>query len=292
VRPALLLHTGIPPAPHDLWQSWSFEPGVLLALLTTSALYTLGVRRLWRTAGPGRGVTRAQVGWFAGGLLTLLVALVSPLDQVSIALFSAHMTQHLLLMLVAAPMLVLGSPLLASLWALPRGARRAIGRWWGRARAVKAVWRRISHPLVIWAVHALAVWVWHLPSLYQSALHYDDIHALEHASFLGTALLFWWVLFRTDRRRRLPFGADLLYLFAAMMQSGALGALITLAGTPWYPEHAPWTPAWGLTPLEDQELAGLIMWVPASLIYLLALAAALVDGLGRMERERPALAPA
>ena len=93
-------------------------------------------------------------------------------------------------------------------------------------------------------------------------------------------------------RRRLPFGADLIYLFAAMLQSGGLGALITLSGTAWYPEHAPWTPAWGLTPLEDQELAGLIMWVPASLIYLAALSAAFSAGMTRLERERPALAPA
>ena len=289
---ALLLHAGVPPAPHDLWSAWNVEPGVLLALGSGSVFYAMGVRRLWRRAGPGRGVTRRQTGWFAAGIVALLAALVSPLDRVSIALFSAHMTQHLLLVLVAAPLLVLGSPLLAGLWALPAGGRRRLARWWHRAGLLRAICRALSHPLVVWTAHTAALWLWHVPSLYESALHYPGMHALEHASFIGTALPFWWLLLRADRRRRLPFGADILYLFAAMMQGGALGALITLAGTPWYPEHAPWTPAWGLTPLEDQELAGLIMWVPASLAYLLAVAAAFVRGMGRLDRERPALAPA
>jgi cytochrome c oxidase assembly factor CtaG len=293
MRPSLLLlHTGIPPAPHDLWQAWSFEPGVLTGLGVAGVLYAMGVRRVWRRAGRGRGVTSRQIRWFTAGMMTLVVALVSPLDQVSIALFSAHMAQHLLLVLVAAPMLVLGSPILAWLWALPAGPRHRLAAWWLRAEALRALWHAVSHPVVIWIVHTIALWVWHLPRLYESALHYEGMHALEHASFLGTALPFWWVLLRPDRRRRLPFGADLLYLFGGMMQSGALGALITLAGTPWYPEHAPWTPPWGLTPLEDQELAGLIMWVPASIIYLVALAAAFIGGLSRMDRDRPALAPA
>lgn len=292
MRIPVLLHTGVPPAPHDLWQSWSLEPGVLLALAIACGLYAAGVRRLWRRAGTGRGVSRAQVRWFGGGIAALLLALVSPLDQVSIALFSAHMTQHLLLVLVAAPMLVAGSPVHASFWALPARWRRGTARWWIRAHPLRAVWRVASHPLVIWTAHTVAMWAWHIPALYESALHYEHMHALEHASFIGTALPFWWVLLRPDRRRRLPFGADLLYLFAAMMQSGALGALITLAGTPWYPEHAPWTPPWGLTPLEDQELAGLIMWVPASLIYLGAFAAAFAGGMKRLDRVRPALAPA
>jgi putative membrane protein len=289
---AALFHTGVPPAPHDLWQSWSVEPGVLLGVTLATVVYGIGVRRLWRRAGRGRGVTRAQTRWFGAGVAALLVALVSPLDQVSTALFSAHMTQHLLLVLMAAPMLVLGSPLLAMLWGLPSDWRRTLGRWWARSPRLRAACRAVGHPLVIWAAHTAAMWAWHVPSLYESALHYEEMHALEHASFLGTALPFWWVLLRPDHRRRLAFGADLLYLFAAMMQSGALGALITLAGTPWYPEHAPWTPAWGLTPLEDQELAGLIMWVPASLIYLAALAATFAAGMTRLERERPALAPA
>jgi cytochrome c oxidase assembly factor CtaG len=287
-----LLHVGVPPAPHDLWHSWSFAPGVLLPVVLAAGMYVAGVRRLWNRAGAGRGITPRQTGWFAGGILALVAALVSPLDKVSIALFSAHMTQHLLLVLAAAPMLVLGSPLLAWVWALPTPARRGLARWWVQARGLRAVCRTLGHPLVVWTAHTVAVWLWHAPGLYQSALHYERIHALEHASFVGTAIPFWWLLLRPDRRRRLPFGADLIYLFAAMMQSGALGALITLSGTVWYPEHTPWTPAWGLTPLEDQELAGLIMWVPASLIYLGALGAAFSAGMTRLDQERPALAPA
>ena len=129
------------------------------------------------------------------------------------------------------------------------------------------------------------MWAWHLPGPYQAALRSDGVHALEHASFFITALLFWWVLARPDYRRRLSFGADLIFLFTAAMQSGVLGALITFARQPWYPMHAEPASWWGLTALEDQQLAGLIMWVPASLAYLAAAAAVLLSGLARLDRK-------
>jgi putative membrane protein len=242
----------------------------LLSLALAAWAYARGVRALWRRAGAGRGIRPWQAAAFAGGLLTLFLALVSPLDALSAALFSAHMVQHLALILVAAPLLVLGAPLLPFLWALPVPARQAIGGWWKRASVLRIGWRALGQPLVVWVLHTAVVWLWHLPGPFQAALASEPVHALEHASFLGTALLFWWTVIHPGARERLGYGPGVLYVFAMSVQSGALGALITFASTPWYPAYGESAPAWGLSPLEDQQLAGLIMWVPAGLVYLSA----------------------
>jgi putative membrane protein len=251
----------------------------------TAWLYARGVRALWRRAGVGQGVRRWQAAAFAGGIAALTLALISPLDRLSAALFSAHMVQHLALILVAAPLLVLGAPLLPSLWALPPARRRALGRWWKRARAVRFLWHAATVPVVAWLLHAVAVWIWHLPALYQSALRSTLVHQLEHISFLGTALLFWWVLIHPAGRRGLGYGWGVLYVFAAALQSGALGIALTFAPSPWYPAYAATTGAWGLTPLEDQQLAGLIMWIPAGMLYLLAGLVLLAAWARQAERE-------
>jgi putative membrane protein len=279
----LLAHPGRPPAPHDIWQAWSWEPGVLLALAISGWLYLRGVRTLWSRAGRRRVVTAGRVRLFFAGLGVLFLALVTPLDKLGTALFSAHMVQHLLLVLAAAPLLILGAPNIAIVWAFPLDARRALADWWHRARWLKRIWWWLSRPLVVWVLHTAAMWAWHLPGPYQAALRSEAVHALEHASFFLTALLFWWVLARPDYRRRLSFGADLVFLFTAAMQGGVLGALITFARQPWYPMHAEPASWWGLTALEDQQLAGLIMWVPASLVYLAAAAVVLLNGLARLD---------
>ena len=272
-------HAGRPPEPHDLWTAWSLEPLVLLALAAGIWLYARGVRSLWRRAGAGRGISRPQTAYFAAGMTALIVALVSPVDQVGTALFSVHMVQHLLLTLIAAPLLVLGAPMLATLWAIGPERRRGIARWWYRARRLRAAWAHLSHPVTAWVLHATALWLWHIPILYEAALRNDAIHALEHASFVGTALLFWWLVVHPGQHR-LGRGLGVVYLFGAALQSGVLGALITFAPRPWYPMHYGTTRAWGLTPLEDQQLAGLLMWVPASLVYLFAIGALLIAILG------------
>jgi putative membrane protein len=211
----------------------------------------------------------------------LFVALVSPLDALGGALFSAHMVQHLTLILVAAPLLVLGRPERAILWIFPRNVRRRIGAWWHRSRLVRPGWRILTLPLVVWVLHAAAVWIWHAASFYEAALRNDTIHSLEHASFLGTALLFWWVLLAAGRR--LDYGLSVMFVFTTMMYSGVLGALITFASVPWYPGHAEGARLWGLSLIEDQQLAGVLMWIPASIIYLLTAAALFVCWLRHAE---------
>ncbi|MFW6070007.1 MAG: cytochrome c oxidase assembly protein [bacterium] len=271
-----------PPTPQTIWRAWNADPLLILALLLSAALYTRGLLALWRRAGPGRGVRRSHVAAFAAGLLALAVALLSPLDALSSALLAAHMVQHLLLMLVAAPLLLLGLPPVAAAWALPRSPQLA--RWWHRRPLLRRAWRALSHPGAAWLLYAGVLWLWHLPRFYEAALMNDTVHALEHAAFLGAALLFWWALFHA---RALSSAGGALYLFTTALHSGLLGALLTFAATPWYPAYSVAAYAWGLTPLQDQQLAGVIMWLPGALIYLAAILILLGRWLYRQERRSP-----
>jgi putative membrane protein len=282
--PAALAHDVAPVPTRVLWQ-WSLEPWVLALMAVSAGLYVLGLRRLWQNAGRGRGISATQAACFAVGWLALLVALVSPLDALGSRLFSAHMLQHELLMLVAAPLLVLGRPLAAWTWAFSPSQRQTIGRW-TRLRWWSAAWALLTDPLAAWALHALALWLWHIPALFEAALHSNALHVLQHASFLITALLFWWAVLGADARSRTS-GFALAYLFTTMLHTGALGALLTLAPTPWYPTYAAATGALGLNPLQDQQLGGLLMWIPGGLAYLVA-------GLAVVARllARPAISPA
>lgn len=229
--------------------------------------YARGVRALWQRGGLGRVVSTRRVLCFGGAVAATALALFSPIDTVGEALFSVHMVQHLVLMMVAAPLFVLGDPMMACLWALPVHTRRTVGAWWRRSVRLRAVWGTSTRPVVAWIAHVATLWLWHMPALYERALLDERIHVVEHASFFVTALLFWWPLLRPHGRR--PHApVAIAYLFAATLQGTILGALITLARHPWYTVHYGTTQAWGLSPLEDQQLAGLIMWVPAGLLYL------------------------
>jgi putative membrane protein len=212
----------------------------------------------------------------------LFVALVSPLHPWGEVLFSAHMTQHEVLMVMAAPLLVLGRPVVAFLWALPVGWARGVGGW-GKARWFQGVWRAATNPLAAWAIHAVALWVWHVPALFEATLRSDLVHTLQHVSFLGSALLFWWALIHGPRGL-MGYGAAVLYLFTTSIHSGVLGAFITFTGKVLYPAYAETTGSWGLTPLEDQQLGGLIMWVPAGMVYVVAGLALLAGWMRESER--------
>ncbi|MET3918482.1 putative membrane protein [Variovorax sp. OAS795] len=257
---------------------WSFEPWVLACLGASLLLYAAGLFRLWRKAGAGRGLGMARAASFGAGWLALVVALVSPLDALGGHLFSAHMVQHEVLMILAAPLLVIGRPLAVWTWALPMAWRAPAGRF-VRLPAVAATWDVLTCAPVAWALHGLALWVWHLPPFFEAALQSPGVHTLQHASFLVTALLFWWP--PLGGASRAGHGSSMLYLFTTMVHTGALGALLTFSTVPWYPAYGASTPALGFDLLEDQRLGGLIMWVPAGLAYLvvaLAAAARLLQG--------------
>jgi cytochrome c oxidase assembly factor CtaG len=275
-------HEGKPHAFNDLWYTWGRDPFIIAGLALTALLYWRGLRRVWRESARGRSVRRWEAWAFGAGWLALFVALVSPLHPWGEVLFSAHMTQHEVLMLVAAPLLVLGRPLVPFVWALPARWRLAAGGL-GKRKGVQRTWRTLTNPLAAWAIHAIALWVWHIPALFQATLRSDFVHTLQHLSFLGSALLFWWALIH-GRRGLMGYGAAVLYVFTTSVHSGVLGALITFARSLWYPAYLDSAASWGLTPLEDQQLGGLIMWVPAGLAYIIAGVALMVGWMRESER--------
>jgi cytochrome c oxidase assembly factor CtaG len=289
VSPILAFHGGQPHNWHDLVRAWSFEPLVIISLIITALLFIIGLYRL-----KGRSIRAWEALCFAGGWLALFIALVSPVHAWGRVLFSAHMSQHEILMLVAAPLLVLGRPLIAFLWALPLSWSRRLGNL-GKITWINRVWQGLTIPLVAWLLHAIALWTWHIPALFDATLHSETVHTLQHLSFLLSALLFWWALIHGPQGA-MGYGAAVLYVFTTSIHSGALGALITVAGSVWYPSYAGLTASWGLTPLEDQQLGGLIMWIPAGLVYVIAGLALFAGWLREADvraarRERLELAP-
>ena len=253
-------HKGEPLGPHDLWTGWSFDPGIVIPLVLAGALYLRG-------ATAAHGVSRGQRLSFWAGWAALCAALLSPLHPLGEALFSAHMAQHELLMVIAAPLLVLARPSTALLWGLPFAWRRRLGQW-SRARGIHRTSGILTHPMTASWIHAAALWLWHIPRLFQATLESDWMHAAQHVSFLGSALLFWWSLLYAGGKSR--YGASVLYMFTTAVHTSILGALLTFAMSVWYPAYMTTTSAWGMTPLEDQQAGGLIMWIPAGLVYVIA----------------------
>ena len=264
----------------DPWRAWGGPWWVGLLLALTALLAARGAWSLWRRANAGAGVRRWEAASFAGGWMVLALTMLSPLDAFGEQLFWAHMVQHELLMLVAAPLLVLSRPLPTLAWGLPRATRQAAARLAGRA-GLGAALRWLARPGTAGALHAAVLWGWHAPALFEAALHVPWVHDLQHASFFGSALLFWWALLGGPRAR---FGAGILVLFATMVHTSLLGALLTFSGRALYASYEATTPPWGLSALEDQQLGGLIMWVPGGMAYLMA-GLALVAG--RLAQPRP-----
>ena len=247
------------------------DPTVPL-LLAGGAIYALGIARLWARAGAGRGLSRARAMVFGAGYALTVVLLLSPLDALAGRLLAAHMVQHFGLMLVAAPLMVLGRPALVLLWALPEA--------WRSVAQVAHPLRALLHPLAASAVYFAVLWGWHAPPLHEAALADPRLHALQHASFLGAAMLFWSAVLGAPRgeMRALAFGT----VFATAVQSCALAALLTTSATVWYPAYPG---AFGLSPIEDQQLGGLVMWVPCCAI-LIGAALSVMAGLLRDTERR------
>lgn len=255
----------------DLLHRWGGDPGALVSITLLALLYGIGVRRLWNMRGRYHVVSLGETAAFYGAILTLLIALCSPIDALADTLFSAHMLQHMLLIVVAAPLTVLGAPLLPLMWSLPRAVRVRTGRTWNRIGMRRGGAALVS-PLPAWGLHTVALWAWHIPAAYAAALSSAPIHALEHISFYATATLVWWTALR-PLRGHLGAGGSLAVLAGTLAQSSALGAILTFSGTPWYLSQSAGAAAWNLSALQDQQLAGLIMWIPAGLFYVVAILA-------------------
>jgi cytochrome c oxidase assembly factor CtaG len=258
---------------------WTLDPAVLLPLALGFLLYVAGLARLWHSAGVGRGAAWWQVSAFLLGWLCMAAALASPLHDLSRRLFSAHMVEHELVMTIAAPLLVVSRPLGVLLWSFPVAWRRPLARA-SQTLAYLLGWDILSGPLVATATHALAIWVWHIPAIFDAALASEGLHWLQHLCFFVSAMFFWWSLLNLRRRA----GIAIACLFVTGLHTGALGALLTLIRQPIYPLQARLAVAWGVDPLQDQQLAGLIMWIPAGFVYVAAGLAVAGLWIGRSSR--------
>jgi cytochrome c oxidase assembly factor CtaG len=280
VLTALFAHADQPPTPHDLWRAWNLDLLVITGLAAAAWAYRRGQAR-----GPTRGDGTWRARCFAGAVAALAVALVSPLDALSSALASAHMVQHVLLILVAAPLLALSAPSATLLRGSPLVVRQTLPRWRRKLRLTRTNLRPLRDPVTVWLLHVVILWFWHASGPYDAALDSEPLHILEHTTFLVTAVLFWQVAIGERAAGRVTNGYGALLVFAMALQSSFLSALLTFAGTPWYSGYATTTRPWHLDPLADQQLAGVIMWIPAGLVYLGASLALIITWLQATELE-------
>jgi cytochrome c oxidase assembly factor CtaG len=251
---------------------WNLDPTLVLgvAALVGAYFYAIGPLRRKYDLGPPAG--DRQVAAFLAAIVTLVVALVSPLDALGDRyLFSAHMTQHMLLAVVFPPLFLLGIPA----WLLAPLVRRPAALFAGRA---------LTNPFVAFFLLNGALYIWHIPSLYDATLTNEALHVFEHLIFLATGVLFWWpVLGPSPELPRLSRPLAVLYLFLACQPMVLLGALLTFASQPFYAPYVAAPRIWGSTPLGDQQLGGLIMWLPTNIPYLIALSALFFQWVGERD---------
>lgn len=255
-----------------LLAGWTWPPFILMPLVLAAALYGLGTIRMIRRTSNRKSFVW-PILWFALGWISLLIALDSPLHEFGEQLFWVHMTQHEILMLISAPLLVASQPIIAFLWALPL-AWRETAAGLGCSQTFKKCWCLVSAPMSAWLVSALALWIWHIPWLFDQTLRSEWIHAVQHTTFLVTALFFWWPV--VNRSPALGHGGGVVYIFTTILHTSLLGALLTFAPRAWYSSYAMTAPAWHLSALEDQQIGGLIMWIPAGTLLLIVALALLV----------------
>jgi cytochrome c oxidase assembly factor CtaG len=263
------------------WNTWSWEPSIIVPLALFGAVYFAGIFKMWY--GKARAAVRAtQIVSFTFGWLSLLIALDSPIHEMGEQLFWVHMTQHEILMVIAAPLLVLSHPVGPMLWALPERMRPAIGAV-GRWSAVSTAWAAISAPVVAWILHGITLWIWHAPFLFDATLHNDAVHSAQHISFLGTALLFWWALLE-KHGGKLGYGGSILYVFTTAVHTSLLGALLAFSSRAWYAPYYLTASDWHLTALQDQQLGGLVMWIPAGTVMLIVTLVLVVKWMSSSDR--------
>ncbi len=244
------------------WLQWHFHPDVILALLLLQGLYLWGVGPLRKRYGWAENVETKRVVWFTGGVIVIYVALTSAIHELANSyLFSAHMVQHLLLVLVAPPMLLVGTPgwLLSPLF---------------RNRWVVKTARVITHPIAAFLLLNAVIGVWHFPSLYDLALQNHGFHIAEHLMFFAVGVISWWPIYSpSPELPRASYPMQMLYLFGLSLPMGFTGAAITFSSTILYPWYAHVPRLWGTNPVEDQQIAGLIMKIPGTIYYLVVMTA-------------------
>jgi putative membrane protein len=280
--PAAAAAHGVGPSITSDPRVFSFwDQAALAGLAALGTLYWTGARAL-RARGAAR--SRLERAAFATGWLALVVSILPWFDAAVLERFSAHMAQHELMMLVGAPLIVAGRPLATCLWGLPERQRRRVALPLQRP-ALAGFARTLAAPLTAWTLHGVVVWLWHMPALYELAVESEPVHALQHAMFVSTSVLFWWGLVY-GRYGRAGYGAAVFYVFTTAIHTGILGALFTFAPAPLYGVYA--TPG-HLDPVGDQQVAGLVMWIPAGLLLTMIGVGLFAAWLGEAERRSQAV---
>lgn len=259
------------PIAETIFRSWQPDYGAPAALLLASALYALGWLRLRRRR--PREFGAARLVSFLSGIAAILLAIASPLDAFAPLLLIAHMIQHMLLLMVAPPLILYGAPYLPILRGLPSSVlKHGLGPFLA-SPGLQRFGRRLTHPLFCWLAFTITNLTWHAPRLYELALRSPFWHQVEHLCFLGAALLFWWPLVQPwPSRAQWPRWAMIPYLFLADFQNTALSAFLIFYGRVLYPSYEAAPRLMNLSPLEDQAAAGAVMWVPGSAVYLIIVA--------------------
>ena len=248
---------------HEHGLGWTLDPVLLVPLGLGLLVYLVGWRRLAKRASVPRSATLFLSGW-----TVLALALVSPLHEAGEKSFTMHMIEHELIMLVASLLLALSSAGGVLAWGLPRPLRRALGGSWKAPLA--ALWKRLTEPVTATVIQGVIMWAWHAPVLFDRALESFGWHVAQHACFFASSLIFWWAMLH-PRRGSAGFGVSAACLFATSLIGGALGALMSFSQSPWYADYAAMGMSGiGLDPITDQQLAGLVMWIPGGLVHGLA----------------------
>jgi putative membrane protein len=239
-----LLHV---PGSGASWSAWSLEPSVIFGAAVVLALYAIGVRSVAASDAAERAVLPRRAASFAVGVALIVLALISPLDALTDDLLSLHMLQHVVLATLAPPFVILGLP-------------PSLVRWLMRRGAVDRAVRLLTLPFVAAALFIVNMWAWHAPPLYEAALHHESVHIGQHLTFIATGLLFWWPIIEpVAERASMGIGGRLLYVFVTGFPMGVLALLLISAQSPAYDFYADREGLWGISPLADQQIAGLIM---------------------------------
>jgi putative membrane protein len=271
--------------PDGLWAAWSFAPAVVIPLGLAMGLYARGLAAGGATLGTEDRPTAFRAALFAAGIGCLVIALMSPLCRMAATLAWAHMVQHVLLVVGAPLFFALSHPARTLLAGLPTAIRTRAAAWGSAAAGPQPN----AYLLVSFLLYGFNIWFWHIPALYEAALLNTGMHLVMYASLLVVSLMFWHAVLES---RRVPGAAGFaaVLLFFTFLHTGGLGIFLTLSPRPWYPLMALRGAAWGILPLDDQRLAGLIMWVPMGSVYVavaLALVARLIRTSGQIPEERP-----